>query len=138
MVPACQRKIGRTSERYHLHRLRVFFFSSTKGTCVCVCVCVCVCACSFFEAFVTNTAFASYSYLYYKQSTGSVFFHSQPVYTLSKSWKASIENRSRSIRGTKDRIFRNANLIETRVVSFHRLYLRFRHRHHVLVHKHDS
>ena len=42
MVPACQRKIGRTSERYHLHRLRVFFFSSTKGTCVCVCVCVCV------------------------------------------------------------------------------------------------
>lgn len=100
-------------------------------------MCVWVCGC--FEAFVTNTVFLVLVQVPVLQTIHfSVFFHSQPVYTRSKSWRASIESRSRSIRGTKDRIFRNVNLIETRAISFQRLYLRFRHCHHALVHKHDS
>ena len=111
----------------------LFFDEGDMCVCVCVCVCVRVCMCVFFRRSLNTHVYKDTNNPLFQCFSTSVY-----VYTLSKSWKASIESRSRSIRGTKDRIFRNANLIETRAVSFHRLYLHFRHRHHVLVHKHDS
>ena len=112
----------------------LFSFLRRRGhVCVCVCVCVRVCMCVFFRRSLNTHVYKDTNNPLFQCFSTSVY-----VYTLSKSWKASIESRSRSIRGTKDRIFRNANLIETRAVSFHRLYLHFHHRHHVLVHKHDS